>query len=240
MARLLRICPVGIPVHLIQRGNNRQSCFASPEDYAAYLSWLKEYSKKFSVNIHAWVLMTNHVHLLCTPEIEGAVSRMMQSVGRRYVQYFNYQYQRSGTLWEGRYRSCLVQEERYLLEVYRYIELNPVRASMVDDPGEYVWSSYPINGLGKTSDLCHPHAEYLRLSKRKDHRMRRYKALFEQAVEGSLLTEIREGVNKGMALGNDRFKDEIEALTGRRLKPQKVGRPVGWRKREEENNTASV
>ena len=233
MARLPRISPVGIPVHVIQRGNNRQSCFAAQDDYAAYLNWLKEYSNKFSVSIHAWVLMTNHVHLLCTPEEDGAVSRMMQSVGRRYVQYFNHQYRRSGTLWEGRYRSCLIQAEDYLLAVYRYIELNSVRARMVADPGDYAWSSYPINGLGKESDLCTPHAEYLRLSEQKEHRLREYRALFKHHVEGDLLTEIREGVNKGMALGNDCFKDEIEALTGRRLKPKKAGRPMGWRKRKE-------
>jgi len=112
MARLPRISPVGVPVHLIQRGNNRQTCFGAVEDFTAYIGWLKEYSKKYAVDIHAWVLMTNHVHLLCTPQQGGAVSLMMQSVGRRYVQYFNYQYQRSGTLWEGRYKSCLVQAEK--------------------------------------------------------------------------------------------------------------------------------
>lgn len=236
MARLQRISPVGIPIHVIQRGNNRHSCFASPEDYAAYLNWLKDYSKKFSVSIHAWVLMTNHVHLLCTPEKEGAVSQMMQALGRRYVPYFNHQYRRSGTLWEGRYRSCLIQAEDYLLEVYRYIELNPVRARMVAAPGDYAWSSYPINALGKESDLCTPHSEYLRLSKRKAHRLGEYRALFEHHVEDGLLTEIREGLNKGMALGNDRFKDEIEVLTGRRLKPKKAGRPVGWRKLKESDD----
>lgn len=233
MARLPRISPVGIPVHLIQRGNNRQACFAAPEDYAAYLNWLKEYTKKFSVDIHAWVLMTNHVHLLCTPHEEGSVSLMMQSVGRRYVQYFNYKYQRSGTLWEGRYRSCLVQTEKYLLEVYRYIELNPVRANMVSEPGEYGWSSYPINALGKDSELCTPHPEYLKLGKRKDTRMKNYRALFKAHVDDELLVEIRNGLNKGMALGKDRFKQEVEKLTGRRLMPKKVGRPVGWRKEKE-------
>ena len=233
MARLPRISPIGLPVHLIQRGNNRQICFAAQDDYVAYLCWLREYSEKFSVDIHAWVLMTNHVHLLCTPQKAGAVSMMMQSVGRRYVQYFNYQYQRSGTLWEGRYRSCLVQSESYLLEVYRYIELNPVRANMVEDPGEYAWSSYQINALEKVSGLCKPHPEYMKLGKRKDVRMERYRALFVHHVEDKLLTEIREGLNKGMALGNERFKEEIEELTGRRLTSKKVGRPIGWRKQKQ-------
>jgi REP-associated tyrosine transposase len=229
MARLPRISPAGVPVHLIQRGNNRQSCFGALEDYSAYVGWLKEYSIKYTVEVHAWVLMTNHIHLLCTPQQDGAVSLMMQAVGRRYVQYFNYQYQRSGTLWEGRYKSCLVQAERYLIEVYRYIELNPVRAKMVEDPSEYVWSSYQINALGKTSDLCTPHTEYLRLGATKDERMKNYRALFSHHVEGDLLEDIRSSINKGMAVGHDRFKEEIEILTGRRLKPKKVGRPIGWR-----------
>ncbi len=231
MARLPRISPVGIPVHVIQRGNNRQCCFAALEDYSAYVRWLKEYSKQYSVDIHAWVLMTNHVHLLCTPQQECAVSKMMQSLGRRYVQYFNYQYQRSGTLWEGRYKSCLVQSEKYLIELYRYIELNPVRAMIVKDPCEYIWSSYQVNALGKMSELCTPHPEYLRLGIIKSEQMTNYLALFSCHVEGDLLKEIRVSTNKGMAIGSDRFKDEIEKLTGRRLKPQKVGRPVGWRKK---------
>ena len=230
MARLSRITPAGIPVHLIQRGNNRHVCFAALEDYEAYLGWLKEYSIKYGVNIHAWVLMTNHVHILCTPSEDGAVSLMMQSVGRRYVQYFNHQYKRSGTLWEGRYKSCLVQAETYLMEVYRYIEMNPVRAKMVCDPGEYIWSSYQINALSKSSDLCTPHPEYLRLGVTKSERMANYRGLFVSHVESDLLNEIRVSLNKGMAIGSDRFKEEVEMLTGRRLKPKKVGRPTGWRK----------
>lgn len=210
MARLPRISPVGVPVHLIQRGNNRQTCFAAVEDYSAYLSWLKEYSMKFSVAIHAWVLMTNHVHLLCTPQEEGAVSQMMQSLGRRYVQYFNHQYRRSGTLWEDRYKSCLVEAERYLIALYRYIELNPVRAKMVEDPSDYVWSSYQINAMGKKSVLCTPHPEYIRLGITNDERMKNYRALFCHHVGGDLLEEIRSNTNKGMAIGHDRFKDEIE------------------------------
>ena len=148
MPRLSGIAPAGIPVHIIQRGNNHQACFVSEDDHAAYVEWLKEYSTKYGVDIHAWVMMTNHVHLLCTPQREGALSSMMQSLGRRYVRYFNTEYRRSGTLWEGRYISCLVQVENYLFAVYRYIELNPVRAGMVSDPGEYAWSSYQVNGLG--------------------------------------------------------------------------------------------
>ena len=165
MARLLRVCPVSIPQHVIQRGNNRQVCFASEQDFTAYAGWLKDYSKKYQVDIHAWVLMTNHVHLLCTPRIPNAVSLMMQSLGRHYVRYFNFSYKRTGTLWEGRFKSCLVQEESYLIQLYRYIELNPVRAGMVEQPSDYVWSSYPTNALGKASEICTPHPLYLALGR---------------------------------------------------------------------------
>lgn len=148
MARLHRLSPAGIPQHVIQRGNNRQACFNSDEDFAAYAYWLKEYADKYQVQIHAWVFMTNHVHLLVTPIKESAVSQMMQSLGRCYVRYYNKTYQRSGTLWEGRFKSCLIESSGYLLQCYRYIELNPVRALMVSDPSEYRWSSYRSNGLG--------------------------------------------------------------------------------------------
>jgi putative transposase len=230
MARLSRILPVDIPVHIIQRGNNRQVCFVSDEDHGAYLDWLKEYSRKYEVDIHAWVMMTNHVHLLCTPRREGSVSRMMQALGRRYVRYFNYQYRRSGTLWEGRYKSCLVQAADYLLKVYQYIELNPVRANMVAAPDEYRWSSYRVNALGKISELCTPHSEYLALGISPSERRKNYRALFIPHVDGDLLEEIRTNTNKEMAIGHDRFKEEIEALTGRRTKPRKRGRSTGWRK----------
>lgn len=149
MARLPRICLPDIPQHVIQRGNNRQACFGSDEDYAAYAHWLEEYARKFRVAIHAWVFMTNHVHLLLTPETDEGVSRLMQTLGRKYVRYFNYTYKRSGTLWEGRFKSCVVEAENYLLLCQRYIELNPVRAGMVEAPGDYIWSSYRANGLGQ-------------------------------------------------------------------------------------------
>jgi putative transposase len=230
MARLPRISPVDVPVHIIQRGNNRQACFAADEDYGAYIAWLTECAKKYLVDVHAWVMMSNHVHLLCTPRQGGSLSLLMQSLGRRYVRYFNHEYQRSGTLWEGRYKSCLIQGELYLLEVYRYIELNPVRAEMVAAPGDYRWSSYQVNALGCRSDLCTPHSVYLALGANDAERRGNYCALFERHVEGELLNEIRANMNKGLALGNDRFKEEIEMLTGRRLKAKKRGRPVGWRK----------
>ncbi len=225
MARLPRLCPPGIPQHVIQRGNNRSICFADVQDFSAYANWLKEYSQKYHVAVHAWVFMTNHVHLLVTPSTRDGVSAMMQALGRRYVQYFNFQYRRSGTLWEGRFKSSLVQSENYLLQCYRYIELNPVRAAMVGEPSDYAWSSYQCNAHGVESELCTPHEEYLKLATDKEKRLSSYRALFKAHVEVELLEQIRSSVNKGLSLGSDCFKDEVEMLYGRRVRPAKMGRP---------------
>lgn len=225
MARLTRVSPIGVPQHVVQRGNNRQVCFGNEEDMKAYLNWLKDYSVKYSVEIHAWVLMTNHVHLLCTPQKENAVSKMMQSIGRMYVRYYNYTYQRSGTLWEGRFKSSLIQGECYLLGLHRYIELNPVRAGMVKEPSDYSWSSYGCNALGVETELQTPHELYLALGKTKQERLSHYRELFKAHVSIKLLEEVRGSLNKGLALGSERFTAQIEALTNRRITPRKVGRP---------------
>ncbi len=169
--------------------------------------------------------MSNHVHLLCTPNKEYAVSKMMQSLGRSYVRYFNYSYARSGTLWEGRFKSCLIDSESYLLEVYRYIELNPVRACMVNKPSEYQWSSYQCNALGKVSDLRTPHALYLKLGESESQRQQAYRDLFKIHVSNKLIAELRKATNSCLALGSDTFIDQIEALSGRRLRAKQVGRP---------------
>ncbi|WP_019530437.1 transposase [Dasania marina] len=225
MARLPRICPLGIPQHVIQRGNNRQFCFAQEQDLALYANWLDDYAAEFGAQIHAWVFMTNHVHLLVTPTMPNAVSKMMQALGRRYVRYFNSEYDRTGTLWEGRFKSSLVQSETYLLQCQRYIEMNPVRALMVDDPAEYTWSSYQSHALGKTIKLHTPHEEYLKLAKDVETRQNRYRQLFKDHVDKNLMVDIREALNKGLALGNEKFKSDIEALCGRRLRPARMGRP---------------
>jgi putative transposase len=172
-------------------------------------------------------MMPNHVHLLCTPRREGSLSQLMQSLGRCYVRYFNCEYQRSGTLWEGRFRSCLVQEDIYLLEVYRYIEMNPVRAGVVTSPGNYRWSSYRVNALGHSSDLYTPHSSYLALGANDTERQAHYRQLVERYVDDELMAEIGAAAHKGLALGNGRFKEEIELLTGGRVTPKKRGRPVG-------------
>ena len=230
MARLQRATPAGIPVHILHRGNNRQACFNNNGDYSAFLWWLREYSEKFMVEIHTWALMENHYHLLCTPQVEDGLSRMVQALGRHYVRYFNRQNQRTGTLWEGRFRSCLVQPEGYLLEVYRYIELNPVRAALANNPAEFNWSSYQINASGKPSALCNPHAEYLKLGETRAECAENYKLKCESGLDQKRLEEIRKSINKGLAFGDEEFKIEVEELTGRRQRALKSGRPVGWRK----------
>ena len=224
MPRLSRFCPIGIPQHLIQRGNNRQACFRTDQDMAAYAHWLFDYSTKYEVHIHAWVFMTNHVHLLVTPWQEQGISQMMQSLGRYYVRYYNKTYHRSGTLWEGRFKSCLVESTDYLLKCYRYIELNPVRASMVKAPSDYTWSSFRCNGLGVQSKLITPHDIYLRLGKTKEERLDHYQALFRDHLDGNVVKEIRDSINKGLVYGSERFKDEIETHLQRRVRPGRPGR----------------
>jgi putative transposase len=172
--------------------------------------------------------MTNHMHLLATPEGDHSISRVLQSVGRRYVQYFNFTYRRSGTLWEGRYRAMVVDSERYLLALMRYIELNPVRAALVAHPRDYPWSSYRCNALGESglnADWVKPHEEYLRLGRTPADRQGAYRRLFRAAVSGNDLREIRECTHKGWALGGERFREHVEALTQRRAASKGVGRP---------------
>lgn len=219
MARLPRLYLPGCAQHVIQRGNNRAPCFYDQADYKAYLSFLKDAAAKYQVAVHAYVLMTNHVHLLVTPNDEQGVSRMMQALGRKYVRYFNFTHERTGTLWEGRYKSTLVDADRYLLTVYRYIELNPVRANMVSHASEYPWSSYQGNALGKVIQLVTPHPVYCQLGNNAIERQSAYRALFRGRIPDWELSEIREASNKAWVLGNDRFKAQIEATTGRRSSP---------------------
>ena len=223
MARLPRLSFPGVPQHIIQRGTNRQACFASEQDFAAYAYWLNEAARKYQVAVHAWVFMTNHVHLLVTPQTEQGVSLMMQALGRYYVRHFNDTYGRTGTLWEGRFKSCLVDAENYLLVCQRYIELNPVRAGMVAVPEDYTWSSYKANGFGQHMKLWTPHRVYSELGATPIERARAYRELFAGHVNGILLSHIREATNQGMALGSDGFKQEIEVLTGQRVRPLKRG-----------------
>ena len=225
MARLPRISPIGMPQHIVQRGNNRQICFGSEEDMACYVHWLAEYATEFKVDIHAWVLMTNHVHLLVTPMADKAVSSMMQALGRRYVRYFNRAYKRSGTLWEGRFRAGLVQAADYLLVCQRYIELNPVRARMVPHPANYHWSSYQFHALGKKINCLTPHELYLRLGDTEQSRLVAYKALFSEEFSDSTLRKIRQSLKHNYPLGDDRFRKQIEYAMGIKLGKCGPGRP---------------
>lgn len=224
MSRLPRLSPIGIPQHIIQRGNNRQICFSTDEGVAAYANWLYTYAREYDVHIHAWVFMTNHVHLLVTPWRANCVSKMMQSLGRYYVRYYKKAYRRSGTLWEGRFKSCLVESTDYLLRCYQYIELNPVRACMVDDPASYMWSSYRCNGMGIRSKLVTPHESYLRLGRTEKERLENYRELFRHQLGIEVIDEIRKSVNKGLVFGSERFKDEVEANLKCRVRPGKPGR----------------
>jgi len=223
MPRRKRCCPIGMPLHVVQRGNNRQVCFTSDSDMAAFANWLREAAEKYSVATHAWVFMTNHVHLLVTPGADHAVSKCMQFLGRHYVRYFNYRYGRTGTLFEGRFKSSIIQSNRYLLACYRYIELNPVRAGLVQDPADYVWSSYRSNALGQPAKLWSPHQEYLELGTNKLQRLKAYQQLFSNGLGTELITDIRNALNTGLVLGNDLFRAEVEQLTGQPQTHRKRG-----------------
>lgn len=218
MARSKRICLAGVPQHVIQRGNNKQACFFCDKDRQLYLNKLAEYSEAYKVHIHAYVLMTNHVHLLLTPQQDGATSVFMQAVGRSYVRYVNSAYARTGTLWEGRFKSSLIDCDRYFLAVSRYIELNPVRAGLVQHAQDYVWSSYCVNALGHSSAMLTPHQVYIALAAEPDRRCIAYQALFEQAITGAELTAIRSAVNKSWLLGSAAFTAQISRAAGRVLR----------------------
>jgi putative transposase len=209
----------GVPVHAIQRGNNRAPCFVADEDREFFLHHLGRLARDECCAVHAYCLMTNHVHLLLTPEREECCARLFKRLGLLHTQYTNRRYRRSGTLWEGRFRSCLVQSDFYLLACHRYIELNPVRAGMVAHPGEYPWSSYRSNAEGVPDPRIRPHAEYLRLGRDQ------YRSLFGSHVDPDLERQIRSTTNGGYALGDEVFKRRMADLLGRRVSKGVPGRP---------------
>ncbi len=223
MARQARFVLPGHPQHVIIRGNNREPIFCAEEDYRFYLEKLKQACDKHDCDVHAYVLMTNHVHLLITPHHENSLSKVMQMVGRYYVQYFNHTYNRTGTLWEGRYKASLIDSDTYALVCYRYIELNPVRADMCSHPSEYPWSSYSFNALGKDNDLVVMHGLYRGLGRSAAARQKAYRTLFRARVAEKSLIEIREATNKAWVLGSDHFKDKVEAQLNRSVKPSQRG-----------------
>lgn len=204
---------------MIQRGNNRYPIFVGDENYGRFREELQDACRRHQCLIHAYVFMTNHLHFVMTPQRDNSIIRVLQSVGRRYVQYFNFTYRRTGTLWEGRYKATLIDTEQYLLACYRYIELNPVRAYMVPHLGEYRWSSYHANALGRHDPLLTLHPEYKQLGNTGLKRQAAYRALFEAHIDDNTLDEIRQATQRGWALGSDRFKDEVERLLQRRTRP---------------------
>ncbi len=232
MPRRPRLQFAEIPLHIVQRGINREPCFFAEEDYHCYFHWLEDAARDCGCAIHAYVLMTNHVHLLLTPAENGSAARLMQSLGRRYVQYINRFYRRTGSLWEGRYKSSLVQVETYLLACYRYIELNPVRAGMVADPGQYRWSSYRANGLGQPDPRLTPHALYLAQGRGADERTHAYRALFRPHLDAEAAADIRQALQLGMPVGQNRFAELICAKAGVRVNSGRRGRPEGTSENE--------
>ena len=180
--------------------------FASDNDFATYANWLLKGASKYQLQIHAWAFMTNHVHLLVTPLQNDSVSRLMQSLGSCYAGYFNYTYGRTGTLFEGRFRSSLVQDDKYFLTCLRYIELNPVRAGMVNDPGVYRWSSYNAHAFGAEPRMWTPHGIYLALGDDDNTRQSTYRSLINEALDFDTIAKIRHCINTGLVLGTDEFK----------------------------------
>jgi putative transposase len=235
MPRHPRIDVPDVAQHIIQRGNDRQPCFFADLDRQRYLDALREICLKEECALHAYVLMTNHVHLLATPSRAGQIGRIMQSLGRRYVRYFNDRYHRSGTLWEGRYRACLVDSETYLLRCHRYIEMNPVRAGLVATPCDYRWSSHAANAAGQYDPLLQPHPTYLALGATAAERQLAYRTLFEAAPSPDEIETIRLYLQRQHVLGSSRFRVAIESQVARRVGPAKVGRP---RKRGEHGETS--
>ena len=225
MPRRARLNLPAAPMHVIQRGNNRQATFFSDDDYRFYLQCLADAARRYACRIHAYVLMTNHVHLLAGAQAPYAISRMMQHVGRRFVQYVNTTYRRSGTLWEGRFKASLVDSETYFLRCCRYIDCNPVRAGMVTDPAHYPWSSHRRLALGESNPLLSGHEQYLRLGATPGERQRAYRALVMSDIDSADLTEIRNSTQRGWPIGSERFKDQIEQALDRAARPPRRGRP---------------
>lgn len=225
MPRKPRFYVPGAPVHAVQRGHNRSAVFFHDLDYLEYLRCLKQAADSCGCEIHAYALMTNHVHLLLTPTFADSVGRLFQSLGRHYVRYVNETYQRHGGLWEGRYKCNVIESQAYFLSCMRYIELNPVRAGMVDLPAEYRWSSYAANALGASNAVLTAHAEYVALGHLPDDRQSVYRGLFDGVADSDELTLLRSALQTGTPLGSENFKAEIEATLDLKVGFARRGRP---------------
>lgn len=225
MPRIQRLCAPGAPLHIVQRGNNKQPCFHATPDNLAYLEALKLAAVLYGVDVHAYVLMTNHVHLLITPPNKTSASSMMQHLGRKYVQRFNKIHKRTGTLWEGRFKSSIIDTDRYLLACYRYIELNPVRANMVRLPGEYRWSSFRANALGQHDEIIRPRQEWLDLGNTMAERCNGYRRLFDSCSGRDDFAVIRSAIQKSLPAGSRNFRKGMEAILKNRIGIGRLRRP---------------
>lgn len=225
MARSPRIALPGYPHHVIQRGNNRQAIFLSEEDYRFYLDCFRRAKEERRCRIYAYCLMSNHVHFLIAPSDSQGLSRLLQSVGRRYVQYFNWRHGRTGTLWEGRFRSSLVSMDDYLLACCRYIELNPVRAKMVSQPRDYRWSSYGFHGEGTKDALLDADPSYLALGDSDLQRQQNYRQFVEAGNPEHELAIIRASVQRGGVTADQSYVRGLSVRLSRRLELRPRGRP---------------
>ena len=226
MARLPRLTVPGYPHHIIQRGNNRQAIFASTADYQMLLDLMAENAQKFDVAVHAYVLMSNHFHLLATPQTADGLPQMLQAVGRRYVRYFNDRQGRSGTLWEGRYRSTLIETARYLLVCMAYIDLNPVRAGMVAEAKDYPWSSHGHYAGLRADNLVTPHPLFWTLGNTPFAREAAYAELVRAGISPAQQSALTRSVLSGWALGDEKFVADLQKRTDRRVQKNRPGRPA--------------
>jgi putative transposase len=229
MARLPRLTLPGYPHHIVQRGNNRQAIFAERADYEALLGLLDEYARKFHVAVHSYVLMSNHFHLLATPQTDDGVPQLLQAVGRSYVRQFNKRQQRTGTLWEGRYKSTLIQAERYLLACMVYIDLNPVRAGLVARAADYPWSSYAHYAGSRADKLITPHPLYWELGNTPFAREHAYAELVAAGIGSQQQQALTEATFRGWALGEADYVADLQRRTERRVAKAKAGRPPAVR-----------
>ena len=225
MPRKPRFFLPDVPTHVVQRGHSREPVFFEDGDYIAYLTWLTEAADRYECAVHAYVLMTNHIHILATPKDKQGISLAMQYIGRHYVPYINDTYDTSGSIWEGRYKASLIHDEQYLLTCMRYIELNPVRAKVTKTPGHYRWSSYRANAQGKNDKLITPHSLYLALGRTRPSRLEAYKTLSKGHIDVENIKEIRAAWQTGTPLGNAHFKKKIERKLKSKVGQARRGRP---------------
>lgn len=225
MPRKQRFYLEGVPAHVMHRGHNRTPVFFADQDYLEYLRCLKQAADRYGCQVHAYVLMTNHIHLLITPQRKESIGQLFQGLGRHYVRYINATYQRQGALWDGRHKGSIIQSQTYFLSCMRYIEMNPVRAGMVDHPAKYRWSSFAANALGINNAILQQHDEYLGLGASSHSRQKAYESLFDCDLGSDTLEMLSQSLQSGTPLGNDQFKAQIEAVVGCKVGLIRSGRP---------------